>query len=145
MTAAFVLFPFVGSSKLKLTPRNHTPDMPRIHRPTRPKENCLASLRQMTGYLFCAHPVWQPQQAKAVTPQSHVGEKCSWARFLMEFVHDQAEPPSPELIHSLTTSASQDHRPRNHTAEFGATNRPHGSSEEELLGFTATTAALVCD
>jgi hypothetical protein len=57
MTAAIVLIPFASSSKLKLTPRNHTPDMPQIDRPTLPKENCLASLQHTTGYLFCTHPV----------------------------------------------------------------------------------------
>jgi hypothetical protein len=57
MTAAFVLIPFVDSSKLKLTPRNHTPDMPQLDRSALPKKNCLASLQQMTGCLFCAHPV----------------------------------------------------------------------------------------
>jgi hypothetical protein len=73
MTAAFVLFPFVGSSKLKLTPRNHTPDMPRIHRPTRPKENCLASLQQPGNQILCAHPACRLQQAEADAPKSHAG------------------------------------------------------------------------
>lgn len=57
MTAAFVIIPFANSSKLKLTPRNHTPDMPQLDRSALPKKNCLASLQQMTGCLFCAHPV----------------------------------------------------------------------------------------
>jgi hypothetical protein len=56
MTAAFVIIPFANSSKLKLTPRNHTPDMLQIDRLTPPKKNHLASLQQMTGNLFCTHP-----------------------------------------------------------------------------------------
>jgi hypothetical protein len=63
----------------------------------------------------------------------------------MEFFRDCTEPPSPEFIHGLATSASQGHRSRNHTAAFGATAQPPSTSEEELFGFTATTATLLCD
>jgi hypothetical protein len=63
----------------------------------------------------------------------------------MEFIHDHTEPPSPELICSLATSASQSYLCRNHAAEFGATNQPLSTSEEELFGLFATTEALLCD
>jgi hypothetical protein len=63
----------------------------------------------------------------------------------VEFVRDLAKPPSPELIHSLATSASQGHRSRNHTAEFGVTDQLPSTSEEELFGLTATMATLPCD
>jgi hypothetical protein len=114
LTAAFVLIPFVGSSKLKLTPRNHTPDMPQINRPTLPKENCLASLQQPGNQVLCAHPVCRLQQAEADAPKSHAG-----------YAADRL-PNSPEgelfdftatddwlsLLCSsgLATSASQGHR-----------------------------------
>lgn len=144
MTAAFVLIPFVGSSKLKLTPRNHTPVVPQLDRLTLPREGRLASLRQLTGYLFCAHSVWRPQQAKAIAPKLHIGEECSRARFPMEFVRDPTKPPSPALILGLATSASQGSRSGNHTAKFGAPSQPRSASEEELFGLTAATVTLLC-
>jgi len=104
----------------------------------------LASLQQMTGYLFYAHLDWQSQQAKTIAPESHFGEYAAGSS-LMEFVRDCTEPPSPEFIHGLATSASQGHRSGNQTAEFSVTDQPPGTSKEELFGVTATTAALPCD
>jgi hypothetical protein len=116
MTAAFVIIPFANSSKLKLTPRNHTPDMLQIDRPPLPKESRLISLQQPGNHTLCDHPVCQLQQAEADAPKSHAG-----------YATDRP-PDSPEeeslgftatddwqsLLHSsgLTTSASQGHRPQ---------------------------------
>jgi len=73
MIAAFVLIPFANSSKLKLTPRNHTPDLPQLNRPTRPKESWLISPQQPGNQVLCDHPVCQLQQAEADAPKSHAG------------------------------------------------------------------------
>jgi hypothetical protein len=114
MTAAFVLIPFVDSSKLKLTPRNHTPDMPQLDRPALPKKNCLASLQQPGHHIRCAHPVCRLQQAEADAPKSHAGHATARPLSTSEeelFGFTATDDWLPLLrSSSLTTSASRSHR-----------------------------------
>jgi hypothetical protein len=58
--------------------------------------------------------------------------------------HDSANPPSIALIRFVDLSKPRPSH-RNHTLKFGTTNQPPNSPEGKLFGFTAATAALLCD